>query len=196
MAKKNQNVKPNFWTFSKMWLSQSTWMKRDVNIGQSDTSPAVSLTEDKNDGEKEENFPEFNSSFSMCPWTVFKCAAQKGAFIPKDEVYCAKILSRVSAHHVQVVMSASWLTNIANPMRNLSWDTKVLKATGVHFRKTNKIIINRQVLNASSKKRTENSLCKVWNMKVQYFQNDVHSSSKEDRNWRLKRRRFLDRGSR
>lgn len=61
----------------------------------------------------------FNCSFSTCPWMVFKDVAQKGAFIPKDEVYCAKtvvnitcICTSCTGSYVCIVIR---LTNIANP---------------------------------------------------------------------------------
>lgn len=111
----------------------------------------------------------FNCSFSMCPWMVFKDVAQKGAFIPKDEVYCAKIVVNITClctsctgSYVCIVIR---LTNIANPSAESILRYESTEGYRCTFQrnanKTNKN--NKKNIETSSKRKTK-TVCSKYEM--------------------------------
>lgn len=100
---------------------------------------------------------------------VFKDVAQKGAFIPKDEVYCAKIVVNITClctsctgSYVCIVIR---LTNIANPSAESILRYESTEGYRCTFQrnanKTNKN--NKKNIETSSKRKTK-TVCSKYEM--------------------------------
>lgn len=95
---------------------------------------------------------------------VFKDVAQKGAFIPKDEVYCAKIVVNITClctsctgSYVCIVIR---LTNIANP----SAESILRYESTEGYRCTFQRNANKTTTIETSSKRKIKTVCSMYEM--------------------------------